>query len=92
MTYERQGVHLEQCRDCRGIWLDRGELDRLIDAEAMAGESPAYQASARREPARQRWEGDDLDRRSRDWDDGDRGGRPGRRRSMFSELFEGLIE
>jgi uncharacterized protein len=32
-TYERNGVHVDQCVDCRGIFLDRGELDRLIDAE-----------------------------------------------------------
>ena len=44
-TYERNGVHVDQCTECRGIFLDRGELDRLIDAEnAWHGE--------RRRPAR----------------------------------------
>jgi Zn-finger nucleic acid-binding protein len=32
-TYERNGVHVDQCSECRGIFLDRGELERLIDAE-----------------------------------------------------------
>ena len=32
-TYERSGVHVDQCADCRGIFLDRGELERLTDAE-----------------------------------------------------------
>src|SRR5918997_1569085 len=32
-TYERNGVHVDQCADCRGIFLDRGELERLVDAE-----------------------------------------------------------
>lgn len=32
-TYERSGVTVDQCGECRGIFLDRGELDRLIDAE-----------------------------------------------------------
>ena len=32
-SYERSGVTLDQCTDCRGIFLDRGELERLIDAE-----------------------------------------------------------
>ena len=32
-TYKRNGVHVDQCSDCRGIFLDRGELDRLVDAE-----------------------------------------------------------
>ncbi len=31
--YERNGVTVDQCTDCRGIFLDRGELDRLVDAE-----------------------------------------------------------
>jgi Zn-finger nucleic acid-binding protein len=32
-SYERNGVTVDQCTDCRGLFLDRGELDRLIDAE-----------------------------------------------------------
>ena len=32
-TYERNGVHVDQCTECRGIFLDRGELEKLIDAE-----------------------------------------------------------
>ncbi len=32
-TYERNGVHVDQCSDCRGIFLDRGELERLVEAE-----------------------------------------------------------
>uniref|UniRef100_UPI003F82A599 TFIIB-type zinc ribbon-containing protein n=1 Tax=Actinosynnema sp. TaxID=1872144 RepID=UPI003F82A599 len=33
-TYERNGVHIDQCTECRGVFLDRGELERLVDAEA----------------------------------------------------------
>jgi uncharacterized protein len=32
-TYERNGVVVDQCTECRGIFLDRGELERLVDAE-----------------------------------------------------------
>ena len=28
---ERQGVEVDYCPKCRGVWLDRGELDKLID-------------------------------------------------------------
>jgi hypothetical protein len=31
--YERSGVTVDQCTECRGIFLDRGELERLTDAE-----------------------------------------------------------
>ena len=33
-NYERNGVNVDQCTDCRGIFLDRGELEQLIDAES----------------------------------------------------------
>jgi uncharacterized protein len=33
-TYERSGVTIDQCTECRGIFLDRGELEKLFDAEA----------------------------------------------------------
>ena len=58
-SYERNGVHVDQCTGCRGIFLDRGELERLVDAEARwnargpsgsqpspAHPSPAHQAAA----------------------------------------------
>lgn len=32
-TYERNDVVVDQCSDCRGLFLDRGELERLVDAE-----------------------------------------------------------
>lgn len=32
--YERSGVTVDQCVECRGIFLDRGELERLFEAEA----------------------------------------------------------
>jgi Zn-finger nucleic acid-binding protein len=33
LAYERTGILVEQCEECRGIFLDYGELERLIDAE-----------------------------------------------------------
>ncbi len=31
-TYERNGVQVDQCEECRGIFLDRGELEQLLEA------------------------------------------------------------
>lgn len=36
---ERQGIEIDYCPECRGVWLDRGELDKLI--EAGSGSRPA---------------------------------------------------
>jgi Zn-finger nucleic acid-binding protein len=43
-SYERNGVTIDQCTACKGVFLDRGELDRLIDAEGSyydGGRAPA---------------------------------------------------
>ncbi len=45
-TYERNGVHVDQCSECRGIFLDRGELERLIDAENAWHAEPGQRSSA----------------------------------------------
>lgn len=31
MMSERQGIEIDYCPTCRGVWLDRGELDKLIE-------------------------------------------------------------
>ncbi|MGC4788461.1 zf-TFIIB domain-containing protein [Micromonospora sp. DT178] len=47
--YERSGVVIDQCGECRGIFLDRGELEKLFEAEAnwnrqQGGAAPAQPA------------------------------------------------
>ncbi len=37
---ERQGIEIDYCPTCRGVWLDRGELDKIIERSA-AGQSQA---------------------------------------------------
>ncbi len=44
---ERQGVEIDYCPSCRGIWLDRGELDKII--EKSSPETSQNQPSANRE-------------------------------------------
>jgi Zn-finger nucleic acid-binding protein len=86
-TYERSGITVDQCADCRGIFLDRGELEHLVDAE---------QSWQRGEPSRRERE---RDReipfpRTFDDDDGDdgryrgEGNRKRRKRSFFDDLFD----
>lgn len=47
--YERNGVTVDQCGDCRGLFLDRGELERLVDAESRWAEQ-TYAPPGRPEP------------------------------------------
>ena len=37
---ERQGIEIDYCPTCRGVWLDRGELDKIIERSG-AGDAPA---------------------------------------------------
>ncbi|MEZ5233705.1 MAG: zf-TFIIB domain-containing protein [Acidimicrobiales bacterium] len=42
-TVNRDGMHIEQCTSCRGIFLDAGELEQMIAAEQAYNEVPAYE-------------------------------------------------
>ena len=37
---DRAGVEIDYCPRCRGVWLDRGELDKIIDRSAVAAPEP----------------------------------------------------
>ena len=37
---ERSGIEIDYCPQCRGVWLDRGELDKIIERNAEAGAAP----------------------------------------------------
>ncbi len=51
MMSERQGVEIDYCPQCRGVWLDRGELDKLIERSATMQAAPAPAQPAPAAPA-----------------------------------------
>jgi len=80
---ERQGVEIDYCPSCRGVWLDRGELDKLIDRSASWS------------PRRERDHDDDHDHEYRSRSSGHEsysGQRPydrkQKRKGMLGELFD----
>ncbi|QNQ10721.1 TFIIB-type zinc ribbon-containing protein [Sphingomonas alpina] len=75
---ERQGIEIGSCPTCRGVWLDRGELDKIIERSAE------YRPRGEPEPfGRARPYGRDDD------DDDDHHRRHGgKRRSFLSDLFD----
>jgi uncharacterized protein len=86
-TYERSGVTVDQCADCRGIFLDRGELERLVDAEQ--GWQRGHQAPSEREYERGRQQ--TIPNPFKDRDDDRRyseGSQKRRKKSFFDELFD----
>lgn len=74
---DRQGVEIDYCPQCRGVWLDRGELDKLIERSATMAPPPARDGLARSQP------------RFADSDYGHgRSPHGSRRKSWLSELFD----
>jgi Zn-finger nucleic acid-binding protein len=75
-TYERSEILVKQCEDCRGIFLDRGELERLVDAEGGGWSGRVAEPAGRNEDragkAREGRSDGERDGRS----DGERDGRP----------------
>jgi uncharacterized protein len=85
---ERAGVEIDYCPECRGVWLDRGELDKILDrAEAEAsrsGVSPsAPNRKAQYSPRRSDDDDDDDDRRY----EGRSGYRGKKKEHWLGELF-----
>lgn len=79
---ERSRIEIDYCPECRGVWLDRGELDKLVErAEGDVDARLSAVAAASRRPERERDDDHDHDRY-----------RPGiakkKRKSFLSEMFE----
>ncbi len=73
---DRQGIEIDYCPQCRGVWLDRGELDKIIERSVP-------QAAARREPGYAQHGG------QRHSGYGHGYGKPQKRKkSFFEELFD----
>jgi hypothetical protein len=90
---ERQSVEIDYCPKCRGVWLDKGELDKIIEKSTAA---EAGRQLDQNNEKRKQWENDDDDD-----DDDDEGGffnrkrrndandNPGKRKGGFlSNLFD----
>lgn len=51
---DRQGVEIDYCPTCRGVWLDRGELDKIIERSTPAAAPAAAPRAARQEYVEER--------------------------------------
>ena len=75
---ERQGIEIDYCPQCRGVWLDRGELDKII--ERSAGDDSARPLSGVRLGI--------SDDRGHGGKHSYERGHKGRRKGFLSELFD----
>lgn len=74
---ERQGVEIDYCPQCRGVWLDRGELDKILEKADTQSPPPPPTAS----PSQPTQYAPDYDR-------GYNGRGKHRRKSFLNELFD----
>ena len=81
MMSDRQGVEIDYCPTCRGIWLDRGELDKLLD-RAAATMAPGAHALASAHSTRQQPNFEDSDYRA------GKGYQRSRHKSWLNEIFD----
>jgi uncharacterized protein len=94
---QREGVTVDGCRTCYGIWLDRGELERLV-ARASSELDELERRAPPPPPVAVRREGpaarphDDGRHRADDRDRDDRQRHPGRRRKRWFEALEDLFD
>ena len=93
----REGVEIDFCPQCRGVWLDRGELDKILDRVAATAPAPGYDARADRDRSDDRPRGGDRyeDRRyesrppdPRDAQRYDQAPKKKKRRSFLEDIFE----
>ncbi|HWJ44549.1 MAG TPA: zf-TFIIB domain-containing protein [Gaiellaceae bacterium] len=84
---ERSEVMIDACPECRGVWLDRGELDKILAKERAASAADPDQdffdeVEGRRRRDRGEYRGDYED--NEDY----RGGRKRRRRGILEDLLD----
>ena len=83
----REGIEIDFCPQCRGVWLDRGELDKVIErtlsGSPAAGATPDNRYDDRR-PDDRRYEERGYDDRPHD----DRSAKKRKRRSFLEDMFE----
>jgi Zn-finger nucleic acid-binding protein len=92
---DRQGIEIDYCPTCRGVWLDRGELDKLIERSVqLVGGAPAapahVQELSRGHDSRQGFKDSDFGHKDYGHGHGQQGqqGQHGQRRSFWRELFD----
>lgn len=52
---DRQGIEIDYCPKCRGVWLDRGELDKIIERNAHYAAAPQQEPMPASPPAQSAW-------------------------------------
>lgn len=89
---ERQGVEIDYCPQCRGVWLDRGELDKVIERSEreFGGSQPPAERAQAPQPPFVRSQNADPYRWGSHCDDSHRQAHQGgyRKKSFWKDIFD----
>lgn len=89
---ERQGIEIDYCPECRGVWLDRGELDKIIERthaqENAALAPPQPPAPTPAQPVQMTGYGHDYRAGHGHGSSHGHGHKPYRKKSFLEELFD----
>jgi Zn-finger nucleic acid-binding protein len=94
---ERQGIEIDYCPECRGVWLDRGELDKLIqrgdddDDRGGSDRDDDRRGSDRDDDRRGDYSGDDDRRRGHEYESS-RHQPKKKKKNFLSDMFENFGE
>ncbi len=86
---ERQGVEIDYCPKCRGVWLDRGELDKILERSAELEQRPSSattQGSYAADPHKRK--NDDYYPDKDYYDDDDYRRHPHKKKHWLGEVFD----
>lgn len=91
---ERQGIEIDYCPQCRGVWLDRGELDKIIErtqasyTQTAPQNQPPSQQPYQQDPGNYGYGGQGEHGGHGGYDKHGGSGKHGRRRGFLGELFD----
>ena len=79
---ERQGIEIDYCPQCRGVWLDRGELDKIIERSASESNNPPQRHDNDRQ-----YEKEKYDKEHKHYED-DKYYKGRKRKSFLGDMFD----
>ena len=84
---ERSGIEIDYCPTCRGVWLDRGELDKIIE-RSLSQSAPEQPAAPPASPPQQQQQSyqQPYQQQQQSYQQGYR--KPKRKESWLSEIFD----
>jgi uncharacterized protein len=84
----REGIEIDHCPQCRGVWLDRGELDKIIERSAPVGVASGRERADWDAPGGYAPDPRDRGYDDRGYDDRNRDRGRRRKRSFLDDLFD----